>query len=64
MAVATEGRGLALVVAVATVLYVGAEWLGGQLGWPPRYLFLADLAAGAAFLWAMVAAYGIWRKRR
>ena len=64
MAVATEGRGLALVVAVAAVLYVGAEWLGGQMGWPPRYLFLADLAVGAVFIWAMVAAYGIWRKRR
>ena len=59
-----EGRGLAIVVAAASVLYVGVEWLGGRMGWPPRYLFLADLSAGAVFLWAMVGAVRIWRKRR
>jgi hypothetical protein len=34
------------------------------MNWPPKYVFLADLSAGAAFLWAMIATYRLWRKRQ
>ena len=43
------------------VLWMAAQWLGGQLGWEARYVFLFDLAALAAFLWALVVTYRIWR---
>jgi len=38
--------------------------LGGQMGWPPRFALLFDLAAVAGFLWALVVTYRIWRQRR
>ena len=61
---AAMGRRIALVVAGAGVLWVGVQWLGGQMGWPPKYILLADLSAAAAFIWAMVAALRMWRKRQ
>ena len=56
---------LVAVVLVATmVLWLGAQWLGGEMGWQPKYVFLFDLAALAAFIWALAVTYQIWRKRR
>ena len=46
------------------ILWMGAQWLGGQFGWETRFVFLFDLAAIAAFVWALVATYQIWRGRR
>jgi hypothetical protein len=34
------------------------------MGWPIRFVFLFDLAAIAAFFWALVVTYQIWRMRR
>ncbi|MEO8244555.1 MAG: DUF5337 family protein [bacterium] len=59
-----EGRRIAGVVAVAAVLWILVEALGGQYGWPPKYIFLADLSAAAAFLWGMIAAFRLWRRRQ
>lgn len=59
-----EARLIAVVIALAMVLWVGVEYLGGQMDWPPKFIFLADLSAGAAFIWAMVATYRLWRKRQ
>ncbi len=61
---ARQGRQAALVIAAAMLIWVGAQWLGRELGWEARYAFLFDLAALAAFLWAMLVTYRIWRKRR
>ncbi len=59
-----NGRLIAVVIALAMVLWVGAEYLGGIMAWPPKFIFLADLSAAAAFLWAMVATLRLWRKRQ
>ena len=62
--IATQSRTVAIVLAVTMVGWMGAQWLGGQNGWDVRYAFLFDLAALAAFFWALVVTYQIWRKRR
>lgn len=59
-----EARLIAIVISLAMVLWVGVEYLGGQMAWPPKFIFLADLSAGAAFVWALVATYRLWRKRQ
>jgi Kef-type K+ transport system membrane component KefB len=61
---AGQARLVAIVIAVTMILWMGAQWLGGQLGWDTRYVFLFDFAAIAAFLWAMVVTYQIWRGRQ
>ncbi len=64
LALARQGRLAALVIAAAMLMWLGAQWLGGRLGLPARYVFLFDLAALAAFVWALFVTYRIWRKRR
>ena len=59
-----EARLIAVVICLAVVLWMGVEYLGAQLNWPVRYIFLADLFAGAAFIWAMIAAVRLWRRRQ
>ena len=61
---ARQVRRVAVVLAATMVLWMGAQWLGGQLGLETRFVFLSDLAAIAAFVWAMVVTYQIWRGRR
>ncbi|PTE14736.1 DUF5337 domain-containing protein [Pseudogemmobacter blasticus] len=61
---AGQARIVALVIAGTMLLWMGAQWLGGQMGWPARYVFLFDLAALAAFTWALVVTYQIWRGRQ
>ena len=61
---AMQARKIAVVIAVAAILWIVVEALGGQYNWPPKYIFLADLSAAAAFIWAMVAAFRIWRRRQ
>jgi hypothetical protein len=58
-----QGRRLALVVAVTGLGYILVQALGGLYNWPPKFILLADLSAAAAFVWVMVAAVRIWRKR-
>jgi hypothetical protein len=58
-----QGRRIAAVIAAAALGWILVEALGGHFGWPPRYILLADLSAAAAFIWGMVAAYRLWRKR-
>ncbi|MES2845255.1 MAG: DUF5337 domain-containing protein [Pseudomonadota bacterium] len=64
MASAAQARLIAFVIAGTMILWMGAQWLGGQMGWQTRFVFLFDLAALAAFFWALVATYRIWRKRQ
>ncbi len=61
---AVQARMAAFVIAGAMLLWMGAQWLGGQMGWQARYVFLFDLAALAAFFWGLVVTYRVWRKRR
>jgi hypothetical protein len=52
------------VIAGAMLMWMAAQWLGGQMGWQARYVFLFDLSAMAAFFWGLVVTYRVWRKRR
>ncbi len=61
---AREARLVAFVIAGTMVLWMGAQWLGGRLGWETRFVFLFDLAALAAFVWALVVTYQIWRRHK
>lgn len=61
---ARQARLVAFVLAGTMVLWMGAQYLGGQMGWDPRYVFLFDFAAIAAFFWALVVTYQIWRNRQ
>lgn len=61
---AKRARLIAIVLAVVMAVWMAAQWLGGQLGLEPRFVFLIDLAALAGFAWALVNIYWIWRARR
>jgi len=63
-ALARQGRLVALVIAGTMLLWMAAQWAGGAYGLAPRFAFLFDLAALAAFFWALVVTLQIWRKRR
>jgi len=54
----------AIVMAAAMLLWMGGQFLGGQLGWPVRFVFLFDLAAIAALVWALFVTYQVWKARR
>ena len=64
MALAREARQVAVVIAATMILWLGAQWLGGRAGWDTRYVFLFDLAALAAFVWALVVTWRIWRRQK
>jgi hypothetical protein len=64
MQLARKGRTVGVVIAVTMLLWMGAQWLGAQMGWPVRFVFLFDLAAIAALIWALVVTYQIWRARQ
>ena len=64
MALAREARQVAVVIAATMILWLGAQWLGGRAGWETRYVFLFDLAALAAFIWALVVTWRIWRRQK
>jgi Family of unknown function (DUF5337) len=61
---AAQARLVAFVIAGTMILWMGAQWLGGAMGWEARYVFLFDFAALAGFFWAMVVTYQIWRGRQ
>jgi hypothetical protein len=61
---ANQARLVAIVIAATMVLWIAAQWVGSAMGWEARYAFLFDLAALAAFFWAMVVTYQIWRGRQ
>jgi hypothetical protein len=39
------------------------QWLGGQMGWDTRFVFLFDMAAIAAFVWTLNISWRLWRRR-
>ena len=63
-AFAQQARLVAIVIAGAMLFWMGAQWLGGHYGWEARYVFLFDLAALAAFVWALAVTWRLWRGRR
>jgi hypothetical protein len=63
-ALSRQARVVSIVIAVTMIVWMAAQWLGGKLGLPEHYVFLADLFALAGFLWALIVTFQIWRKRR
>ncbi|WP_096786129.1 DUF5337 domain-containing protein [Rhodobacter sp. CZR27] len=61
---ARAARQAALVLAGTGLLWIGAQILGGRLGWDTRIAILFDLAALAGFTWALVTTWRIWRRRQ
>ena len=61
---AAQMRRVAFVLAGTIILWMGAQWLGGAMGWQTRFVFLFDFAALAAFIRALVVTYQIWRGRQ
>jgi hypothetical protein len=63
-ALARKGQTVGLVIAGTMLIWLGANWLGPQLGLAGRYVFLFDFAALAALIWAMVVIYQMWQARQ
>lgn len=61
---AQKARLVSLVIAGTMVLWIGAQWIGSKLGIDTRYALLLDLLALAAFVWALIVIYQIWRARQ
>ena len=61
---ARQARQVALVLAGTMVVWMAAQWLGGQFGWETRFVFLFDMMAMAAFVWTMAVTWRLWRSRR
>lgn len=62
--IARQGRLTALVIAGTMLIWLAAQFIGPRIGLPGRFALLVDLLALAAFLWAFVNIYQIWRKRQ
>ncbi len=56
-----QARIASIVIAATIVLWMGANWVGGQIGLPIKYAFLFDFVAMAAFGWALIVLFGVWR---
>jgi len=64
LALAKQARLAAIVIAVTGIVWLLAVSFGGQLGLPVRFVFLIDLAALAAFFFALVLLFRVWRARQ
>ena len=62
-ALARKGRIVAVVIASAGLVALLAPWITVRFGLPARYEMLFYLASMAAFAWAIVVTYQIWRAR-
>ena len=62
--IARQGRLLALVIAATMILWMAAPWIGGAMGLNSRYVFLFDMLALSAFVWALFVGVQLWRKQR
>ena len=61
---ARKARVVAVVIAGTMIVWMGAQWIGGNLGLEPRFAILFDLAALAALFWALIVTFQIWRARQ
>lgn len=61
---ARQSRIVGVVMLATVAFWLGGQWVGGKLGMDPRYAFLIDFAAMAAFVWVLAVTYQIWRKRQ
>lgn len=61
---ARQGRRAALVMAGSMLIWLGAQFLGGRLGWDIRLAFAFDLLAFAGLVLALWMTFQIYRERR
>jgi hypothetical protein len=61
---AKQAKLVAIVLVATMVLWMGANFIGAELGLPTRWLFLFDFAALGAFIWTLIVTFGIWRARQ
>ncbi|MFB2532531.1 DUF5337 family protein [Paracoccus sp. p4-l81] len=61
---ARQARRIAVVIALTMLAWIAVQVLGRTWGWEGRYALLADLAAMAAFIWALVSTWRLWRGQR
>jgi len=61
---ARQVRQVAAVLVATMVVWMLLSWAGGFYGWQPRYAFLFDFLALAAFGWALFVTFRLWRQRR
>ena len=59
-----SARLAAIVIVVAMLAWMGVSFVGGKLGLPKRYAFLADLFALAAFAFALIVLLRVRRQNR
>lgn len=59
-----SARLAAIVIVVAMLAWMGVSFVGGKLGLPERYAFLADLFALAAFAFALIVLLRVRRQNR
>jgi len=64
LAIARKGRIIAVVIAGGGLSAILAPWLIQVFGLPIRYEMLFYFSALAAFIWALVNIYQIWRMRQ
>ncbi|OOY21362.1 hypothetical protein BMI86_01965 [Thioclava sp. DLFJ5-1] len=57
------GRRAALIIAVATILWLLLQWIGQQQGWSAQVALIGDLAAIAAYIYALALVWRIWRRK-
>lgn len=60
---ARQMRLVAVVIALAVLCWLLVQALGREYGWAGEWVFLADLAAIAAFVWSLLVTWRIWRRR-
>lgn len=64
-AIARKGRHIGVVIAVTMVIWLGMTlFIGPALELPGRYALLFDFAAIAAFIYAGVNIFQLWRMRQ
>ena len=63
-AFARKGRITALVIAAGGIAAMLAPWIVQALGLAPRFEMLIYFSALAAFVWAMVNVFQLWRMRQ
>lgn len=64
IALSRQARLAGAVTAGAMLVWLALQWIGPWMGWDGRYALLFDFAAIAAFVWSLVVALRIWRRRR
>ena len=57
-------KSASIVIIVAMIGWMLVSFLGGRLGLELRYAFLADFAAMAAFAYALIVLFRVWRQRQ